>query len=73
MNVNYWEYNDISNSFNLLSSIQTKEETILISLKRKESRKADQRYDYKEIYFKENKNYIVYLKNDELNILKNSF
>ena len=66
--MNDGEFNDLSNTFNLLASIQTVEATILSSLKRKESRGAHQRDDYKEIDYKENKNYIVCLKNDEIQI-----
>ena len=66
VNLNDGEFNDLSNTFNLLASIQTAEATILSSLQRKESRGAHQRDDYKEINYKENKNYIVCLKNDEI-------
>ena len=66
VNLNDGEFNDLSNTFNLLASIQTAEATILSSLQRKESRGAHQRDDYKEIDYKENKNYIVCLKNDEI-------
>ena len=68
VNVSDGEFNDLSNTFNLLSSIQSAEATILSSLKRKESRGAHQRDDFKKIDFQENRNYIVYLKNDELQI-----
>ena len=62
-------YQDLVNSFDLDASIMTAEASILSSLKRKESRGAHQRSDYPEINQNENFNYVIEIKNGELDVL----
>ena len=68
LNLGIGNFQDLFNAFDLLASIYAAEASLLSSLKRKESRGAHQRNDFKNIDYYENKNYTVELSNDELRI-----
>ncbi len=72
INIENGNYRDLISAYNLKASIISAEATLLSSLNRKESRGSHQRNDYKLIRKKENVNYIVRLKNNELEISKQS-